>query len=120
MIKSIAIHSIKAYRKFISPYKGWKCAHAHIYGGHSCSDYGLVVIEEQGVLQGVSLLRERFKECSSASVIYKKHRASISLASGSNFMDIPPELFDLISVGGSEIGHEAGDCIGDCCKGIFD
>jgi putative component of membrane protein insertase Oxa1/YidC/SpoIIIJ protein YidD len=66
-IQPLAIGSIKAYQKFISPYKGYRCAHAQVHGGLSCSSYALAAIDENGVSRGLMLLAGRFKECASAA-----------------------------------------------------
>lgn len=67
IVKPLAIGSIKAYQKFISPHKGYCCAHAQVHGGLSCSNYALDTIDENGVFRGLILLIERFKECAAAA-----------------------------------------------------
>jgi putative component of membrane protein insertase Oxa1/YidC/SpoIIIJ protein YidD len=66
-IQPLAIGSIKAYQKFVSPHKGYRCAHAQVHGGLSCSNYALAAIDENGVSRGLVLLIERFKECAAAA-----------------------------------------------------
>lgn len=54
--------SITGYQRYVSPYKGFRCAHRALHGGESCSAYGKRAIQEVGVRAGMALLRERFAE----------------------------------------------------------
>lgn len=126
MLKPIAVQSIKAYQKFISPHKGWNCAHALVHGGPSCSNYGLVVIKEHGVLRGLTLLKARFRECSQATALLKKAFQAYSVTAEhptkAGFMEFSPELVELIN--NTEFlvescGSETGGFFGDCCNGFF-
>jgi putative component of membrane protein insertase Oxa1/YidC/SpoIIIJ protein YidD len=71
-IQPLAIGSIKAYQKFVSPHKGYRCAHAQVHGGLSCSSYALAAIDENGVSRGLMLLIERFKECAAAAAVNRQ------------------------------------------------
>ncbi|HAZ49213.1 MAG TPA: hypothetical protein DDW76_23430 [Cyanobacteria bacterium UBA11369] len=53
------IASIKAYQRYISPHKGFSCAHRLLYGGESCSGY-IKGAAQKGLLQALSSARERF------------------------------------------------------------
>ncbi|MBL8470924.1 MAG: membrane protein insertion efficiency factor YidD [Rhodocyclaceae bacterium] len=66
-MKRLCLALIRTYQQYISPYKGWHCAHAHVHGGLSCSNYGIKVISENGFMQGMILLRKRFNECATAA-----------------------------------------------------
>ena len=67
---------IVVYQKFISPYKGFRCAHATLHEGLSCSEYGKRSIQQHGVIEGVFLLKTRFEECSLAAAEMKRHNIS--------------------------------------------
>jgi len=57
-VKKILITSIKAYKKYISPYKGTKCPYYP-----SCSDYGIDAVERHGVFLGLLLAFWRILRC---------------------------------------------------------
>ena len=63
----LALLAIEGYQRFISPYKGFHCAHAAVHHGPSCSQYGKQAIAEQGLVSGLVMLRGRFGECSTAA-----------------------------------------------------
>lgn len=58
---------IRAYQRYVSPYKGFHCAfHAHT-GRQTCSGYGYRVFARYGTVRGWRLLRRRFGACSAAA-----------------------------------------------------
>jgi putative component of membrane protein insertase Oxa1/YidC/SpoIIIJ protein YidD len=59
----LALLLIRIYQRFISPYKGYGCAHRIATGEVGCSGYGKRVIDRYGFLKGVALLRRRFYDC---------------------------------------------------------
>jgi putative component of membrane protein insertase Oxa1/YidC/SpoIIIJ protein YidD len=67
---------IVVYQKFISPYKGFRCAHAALHESLSCSEYGKRSIQQHGVIEGVFLLKARFEGCSLAADEMKRHNIS--------------------------------------------
>jgi len=108
---------IEFYQKYISPYKGYKCSHALVYGGCSCSNYGKYIIQEKGFYHGIILLKERFRKCSEAYTLIKYEK----------FM-LLPELIDTIQYlpipGINEgcihhnFGSDCGNCAGKNCSGF--
>ena len=67
MLTKTAILSINFYQKYISPYKGYCCAYGVYHDDLSCSEYSKQTIKELGVLQSISKIKQRFKECKNAS-----------------------------------------------------
>ncbi|MFN0051013.1 MAG: membrane protein insertion efficiency factor YidD [Planctomycetales bacterium] len=63
----LVLAAISRYQRHISPYKGFRCAFRAHRGGLSCSAYGQQVIREHGLLQGLRLLRQRFRECAASA-----------------------------------------------------
>lgn len=63
MLNFLAIKLIVFYQKFISPYKGFSCAHKIATQEISCSSYGKRVIQRCGILIGYKLLNRRFYDC---------------------------------------------------------
>jgi len=55
--------AISAYQRFVSPHKGFRCAHHARTGGPTCSNYGKQVLREFGFLDALSLLRLRLAAC---------------------------------------------------------
>lgn len=67
LCKPVVLVGISGYQRFISPYKGWHCAHAVLHGGASCSAYGKEIVSRHGVLRGGLLLWKRFGDCQQAA-----------------------------------------------------
>ncbi len=59
----IALALIGFYQRRISPYKGFRCAHAVLHGGPGCSGFAKSAIREHGLWRAVSLVRQRFRDC---------------------------------------------------------
>jgi putative component of membrane protein insertase Oxa1/YidC/SpoIIIJ protein YidD len=74
MIKYIAVLSIQFYQKFISPYKGFSCAHRVATKEISCSGYGKKVINRFGIIKGYLLLNRRFYDCKWHSIRLNKQK----------------------------------------------
>jgi len=70
-----ALFMIELYQKYISPYKGFSCAHKIATGEIGCSGYGKKVISRYGIKTGYSLLQRRFAECKCSSEELKKDPA---------------------------------------------
>ncbi|MEH2290657.1 membrane protein insertion efficiency factor YidD [Nostoc sp.] len=67
LAKTMAIDSITAYQKYISPSKGFSCSHRLLHGGDSCSNYVKQMLNEQKLHQAVQSSLKRFQECAAAS-----------------------------------------------------
>ncbi|MEH2181789.1 membrane protein insertion efficiency factor YidD [Nostoc sp.] len=67
LAKTMAIDSITAYQKYISPSKGFSCSHRLLHGGDSCSNYVKRMLNEQRFHQAVQSSLKRFQECAAAS-----------------------------------------------------
>lgn len=72
--RGLAVTAISSYQKFISPHKGFSCAHRVLYGCESCSQYFKQVIAEEGILTAIANAKGRFQECREANEILKKRR----------------------------------------------
>ena len=68
------IQLITLYQQFISPYKGFQCAHAYWHQGESCSAAVKHIIADQGLVNGYPAIRGRFKDCGHAYEEIKKDR----------------------------------------------
>jgi putative component of membrane protein insertase Oxa1/YidC/SpoIIIJ protein YidD len=59
----LALAAIRGYQRWLSPYKGFRCALRAITGGDSCSAYGYLVISRFGLRRGLGLLSRRMALC---------------------------------------------------------
>jgi putative component of membrane protein insertase Oxa1/YidC/SpoIIIJ protein YidD len=57
---------ITAYQKYLSPLKGFSCAHRVLHRGESCSQYVKRTILERGLSDALPETRQRFRDCRSA------------------------------------------------------
>lgn len=73
--RGIAVNAIAGYQRFISPHKGFSCAHRVLYGCESCSQYFKRVIAEDGLFTAIANAKGRFQECREANEILKERRA---------------------------------------------
>jgi putative component of membrane protein insertase Oxa1/YidC/SpoIIIJ protein YidD len=67
-MSTIAVAGIDLYRRYLSPLKGFKCAHHALHGQGSCSTYGRDVYATRRFLEATRLLRARFAACKRASL----------------------------------------------------
>jgi putative component of membrane protein insertase Oxa1/YidC/SpoIIIJ protein YidD len=74
IVNGTAITAIGAYQKYISPKKGFSCAHRLLYGGESCSQYIKRMVVEHGLKSSIPIARLRFAECKVANVILRAER----------------------------------------------
>jgi putative component of membrane protein insertase Oxa1/YidC/SpoIIIJ protein YidD len=71
-MSTFAIAGIDFYRRYLSPLKGFKCAHHFVHGAGSCSTYGRQVYATRRFLDATRLLRMRFLECKLAAQHVKR------------------------------------------------
>ncbi|GIT92274.1 hypothetical protein JANAI62_27310 [Jannaschia pagri] len=66
MLSRTALAGIHLYQRFLSPRKGYRCAHSVVHGGTGCSGYAKFAIRDHGFWQAVPLIRARFRDCAQA------------------------------------------------------
>lgn len=64
--RSLAV-AITGYQKYISPYKGFCCAHRVKHGGMSCSEYVKQALLHHGIWPAIPDIKQRFQECKLAA-----------------------------------------------------
>jgi putative component of membrane protein insertase Oxa1/YidC/SpoIIIJ protein YidD len=74
---------ITAYQKYLSPLKGFSCAHRVLHRGESCSQYVKRTILERGLSDALPQTRQRFRDCRSAYLTI--------LAAQTDSEEAPPE-----------------------------
>lgn len=71
MTKQTGVVLIRSYQKYLSPHKGFSCAHRVLYGGDSCSQYVKNMLIEQDLRSAISVSRQRFSACKTAKIILR-------------------------------------------------
>jgi putative component of membrane protein insertase Oxa1/YidC/SpoIIIJ protein YidD len=80
----VVLIMIRAYQRWISPYKGFSCAYRLHAGGQSCSGYGYDVVRRFGAPMGMKLLRRRMTKC--GEIFYRHcHHIKTNLSAKANF-----------------------------------
>ena len=73
-MKTVWVLLITFNQRVISPHKGFKCAHASVHGGNSCSEAIKIIIQEEGLIIGYPKIRTRFDDCKLAYYKFSKPR----------------------------------------------
>jgi len=68
MFSAGAIRMIEGYQRWISPRKGYACAHRILHGGTGCSGFAKAAIAEHGAIRALPLVRARFRACHAATL----------------------------------------------------
>ena len=74
MLSRTALGGIWIYQQFISPRKGFRCAHAVLHGDTGCSGFAKQAIREKGFWPAVPLIRARFRACKAAYLVLRDGR----------------------------------------------
>jgi putative component of membrane protein insertase Oxa1/YidC/SpoIIIJ protein YidD len=72
LLRDLALQAISLYQRYLSPYKGYRCAYAFHTGCASCSRLGFRAIRWRGVFDGLSLLVRRLGRCRDAFERYRQ------------------------------------------------
>ena len=64
--RTIAVNCIEGYQRYISPYKGFCCAHRAVHDGASCSEWAKRAIKKVGVYSAFPLIIRRLKACNTS------------------------------------------------------
>lgn len=73
-VKTVIAFMISLYQKYISPRKGFRCAHASYHGGLSCSQAVKAIINKHGVWSGLFYSGQRFRDCRRAAIYLRSER----------------------------------------------
>jgi putative component of membrane protein insertase Oxa1/YidC/SpoIIIJ protein YidD len=60
---SLAVALIGGYQRYLSPLKGYSCAHRMRHGGASCSEYARLIFASEGMRAGMRKVRRRLRQC---------------------------------------------------------
>jgi putative component of membrane protein insertase Oxa1/YidC/SpoIIIJ protein YidD len=108
-MRMLALAAITLYRRWISPFKGFSCAHRVYLGGESCSDYGFRVFRDEGFRTGLSLLGRRLHAC---SAVHRAHSRKSPRRAGGPSNEYQTGFCD-ISCDGCDLGSGA-DMLSGC------
>lgn len=107
---------IGLYRRHLSPRKGFRCAHAALHGGPSCSHAIEAIVNERGLLGGRAAIRTRFEACRAAAATLRA--AGLSSVGASNGGSGRPSRGRRARRAACEVldcAGEVGDCPCDAC-----
>lgn len=82
-VKATVVAGTGIYQRYLSPHKGFSCAHRRLYGGASCSEYFRQAVSVYGVFDALPRLQRRFTACGEANRILRSQTLS-SLAGNNN------------------------------------
>ncbi|MEO0521090.1 MAG: membrane protein insertion efficiency factor YidD [Cyanobacteria bacterium P01_A01_bin.116] len=103
LLTAVAAKLIRGYQKYLSPHKGYHCAHRVLHGGDSCSQYIKTQIENVGLVKATPLALMRFQSCKHSSIALKRRA---NFFAGTSGMPLPKNAEDFF------------DCFGDCFDGV--
>jgi putative component of membrane protein insertase Oxa1/YidC/SpoIIIJ protein YidD len=88
-VTTLALWLIRFYQRFLSPHKGFRCAHAAFFGGNSCSGAIYTLVLERGFWRALPQIKIRFGECRFAyETLLRSGRISgrtrVAIQSGTN------------------------------------
>jgi putative component of membrane protein insertase Oxa1/YidC/SpoIIIJ protein YidD len=89
----VAVSAIEYYQKYISPHKGFRCAHGALYNGPSCSAYSKAKFMNEGILIGAISTIQRLNHCREANKILRQQLQLNGLTSPV-FTPKEPEIID--------------------------
>ena len=73
-MNKLAVLIISFYQRYISPYKGYRCAYGVLNNRGSCSNIVKEIIRTQGLLSGWGNIKAQFSACSNANDELKKRK----------------------------------------------
>ncbi|WP_019585914.1 membrane protein insertion efficiency factor YidD [Deinococcus apachensis] len=65
-LDTLTLSGIRLYQRYLSPRKGFRCAHVALHGGESCSAAVARIVREDGLIGGRRRIATRFQECRAA------------------------------------------------------
>jgi putative component of membrane protein insertase Oxa1/YidC/SpoIIIJ protein YidD len=71
---SLVDFAIRDYQRYISPHKGFSCAHRKLYGEASCSGYFRESVANEGLSKSLQLFPDRLAECKEAYLILQSQK----------------------------------------------
>lgn len=114
-MKALALAAIRFYQRFMSPYKGFRCAYAAYTSDPSCSALGYRAIRRFGVWDGLAVLDRRLARCGTAHRIAHAARP-MPMQRQAGFIDCDLGGCDGIGCGDVPSGRSAANCVGSTAE----
>lgn len=112
-IKQTGIFLIRCYQKYLSPHKGFSCAHRVLHDDESCSQYVKRMLTEQDLQVAISLSRQRFMDCKTAKIILRSETTDQKRRNGWN-CGCSPKISCSPESCLNDCTPDCGDCSPDC------
>ena len=110
MIKQVCLIAIAFYQRFLSPIKGYNCAHHRLHQGDTCSNAVKKIVINNHLSDVPNLVRKRFDECKQASI-------SITKNTTQRRADIPCDISCAGDVGScGDGGSSSSGCQDELCS----
>lgn len=114
----VAARLITTYQQYLSPLKGYSCAHRVLHGNESCSQYVKQAVLRRGLSDAWPDSRQRFRDCRSA------YLTIMASCSEQDPLDYEERVRDRNrnnrnSRSCNPLNSDNCRCLGDTCK-IFD
>ncbi|WP_083437978.1 membrane protein insertion efficiency factor YidD [Caldimonas brevitalea] len=77
-LDAIADSAIGLYQRYVSPYKGFRCAHRVHSGGASCSQYARKIVRRLGLTALFAAMPRQFERCRRACHLIRAAAANAS------------------------------------------
>ena len=105
LVRDFLLIAIKAYKKYLSPRKGFNCAYRILHQGQSCSSYFHSCITEQSLSVACLSFQQRLQDCQQAHTVLiasekrqrlrnKRQRRNSTCAENNNCINCR-DIFDL-------------------------
>ena len=121
MFRMLATWLVIFYQRWISPYKGFTCAHRAWHGGLSCSEYALAVIETNSTVCWWPLMKQRFSKCQAAgSMILEMRENSDQPPPSDSTEESEPRRrrFKFARFVGDQRPSKTTLCVGEGCQNV--
>ena len=113
-----AVAAIRGYQRWISPHKGFLCAHRVLHRGRSCSQFALDVIRTRGLLPALPAIRDQFRQCRAAAIVLRQQRPPALAISNSPLRSVPSRSWtDRTS---ARLDSAGDDCSANCANACGD
>ena len=117
-VTRLAAAAIRGYQRWISPYKGFRCAHRVLHQGRSCSQFALDAIQARGLLRALPAIREQFRQCRAAAVRLRHHRRPAFAISNSPLRSAPSRSW--IDRTSARLDSPGDHCSANCANACGD
>jgi putative component of membrane protein insertase Oxa1/YidC/SpoIIIJ protein YidD len=117
-LRRLLIRLISAYQRYLSPHKGYSCAHRLLHGGESCSCYVKNALTETDLLTAIAQSKTRFAACTDAAETLAAQANSDDDPSSSSPTHYPRRTFIYYSLVGFTLPFFVRRNHGQCCASL--